>query len=170
MEIQKTPKEGRARRSPQLLLGIPSRNAKGISVHWDSNRRDRLANNIDQEINFKASPHDVYETLMDSDRHTATTGATASISREVGGPIKAWGDYIVGENLELIADKKIVQKWRAADWPYDHYSTVTFELTASETGTDLHFSQIGVPEESVEDIAQGWIDSYWDPMKAAFDQ
>ncbi|MGZ5502718.1 MAG: SRPBCC domain-containing protein [Halobacteriota archaeon] len=33
-----------------------------------------------------------------------------------------------GTTLELIPDKKIMQKWRAAEWPEGHYSTVTFEL------------------------------------------
>jgi len=125
-----------------------------------------MANQIEQTVHFRASPHEVYEILMDSDKHAEMTGAAATISRDVGGSIKAWGDYIIGENIELVPDKKIVQRWRAADWPYDHYSTASFELTAAGDGTDLTFKQKGVPLESVEDITQGWIDSYWDPMKA----
>ena len=127
-----------------------------------------MTGDIEQKVHFDASPHEVYETLMDSERHAKMTGAAATISREVGGSIKAWGNYIVGENLELIQDQKIVQRWRASDWPYGEYSVAIFELHTAATGTDLVFTQTDVPTESVDDISQGWHDSYWDPMKEVF--
>lgn len=83
---------------------------------------------IRQIVVFKASPHDVYEALMDSKKHSKFTGAKAIISREVGGKINAYDGYIEGVNVELVPDKKIVQKWRGSDWPEGHYSTATFEL------------------------------------------
>ena len=39
---------------------------------------------IEQSVTFNASPHDVYEALMDSEKHSQFTGAKALISREVG--------------------------------------------------------------------------------------
>ena len=68
---------------------------------------------IHQTVTFKASPHDVYEALMDSKKHAAFTGGKASISRLVGGAIMAYDDYIAGKNVELVPDRKIVQDWRA---------------------------------------------------------
>ncbi len=50
--------------------------------------------------------------------------------------------------------------------PEGHYSTVTFQFEAAKSGTHLTFTQTGVPEEQYEDIAQGWRDYYWTPMKA----
>ncbi len=44
---------------------------------------------IEQTVTFKASPHEVYESLMDSAKHSKFTGAKASISREVGGAFTA---------------------------------------------------------------------------------
>ena len=85
-----------------------------------------IPKSIHQSVTFSASPHEVYELLMDSKKHAAFSGEAASISRKVGGKIKAYGDYIEGKNLELEADKKIVQLWRASDWPKGQYSTVTF--------------------------------------------
>lgn len=120
---------------------------------------------IRQSVALRVSPHDVYEALMDSRKHSQLTGAKASISREVGGKFSAFDGYCEGTNLQLVPDKKIVQSWRASDWAEDHYSKVTFSLKEVKDGTHLTFTQTGVPEEQYEDIAQGWRDYYWAPMK-----
>lgn len=120
---------------------------------------------IKQTVDFTASPHEVYEALMDSAKHARFTGAAARISRKVGGSFTTYDGYSGGKNLELIPDEKIVQSWRASDWPEGHYSETTFELKKTKTGTKLVFVQTGVPEKFYTDIAQGWIDFYWTPMK-----
>ena len=120
---------------------------------------------IKQSVTFKVTPHEVYEALMDSDKHSLFTGSKAKISREIGGKFTAFDGYSEGTNLELIPDKKIVQTWRASDWPEGHYSRVSFSLKELEGGTRLTFTQTGVPEEQFEDISQGWRDYYWKPMK-----
>jgi len=120
---------------------------------------------IKQEVKFGAIPHEVYELLMDSKKHSGFTGEEAKISREVGGKFSVYGGYAEGENLELIPDKKIVQKWRSEDWPEGHYSTVTFEFEESEEGCKLKFTQENVPDENCKDIEEGWEDYYWKPME-----
>ncbi len=122
---------------------------------------------IEQTVTFNASPHDVYEALMDSEKHSQFTGAKASISREVGGPFNAYDGALSGAILELVRDAKIVQSWRGSDdgWVPGHYSTATFSLEAIDGGTRLTFVQMGVPEQSVEQISQGWQTYYWPKMK-----
>jgi activator of HSP90 ATPase len=120
---------------------------------------------IRQSVTIKATPHEVYEALMDSRKHSKFTEAKASISRKMGGKFKAYGDYISGVNLELVPDKKIVQSWRGSDWPKGHYSKVTFSLKRVKGGTRLTFGQSGLPEKYYKDISQGWRDYYWKPMK-----
>jgi activator of HSP90 ATPase len=120
---------------------------------------------IQQTVTFKASPHEVYEALMDSKKHAAFSGSQASISREVGGEYSAYDGYITGRNLELVPDKKIVQTWRAVDWPEGHFSTVTFVLLPIPEGTRLNFAHADVPEGSEAEFEQGWVDNYWEPMK-----
>jgi activator of HSP90 ATPase len=120
---------------------------------------------IRQTITFKASPHDIYEALMDSRKHAKFTGDKASISRKVGGKFSVFDGYSEGSNLELIPDAKIVQSWRASDWPEGHYSQVTFTFKEIPGGTRLSFLQTGVPEKQYADISQGWRDYYWAPLK-----
>lgn len=121
---------------------------------------------IHQTVNFKATLHEVYETLMDSKKHAVFTGSKARISRAVGGEIMAYDGYISGKNIELVPDKKIVQDWRAVDWQEGHFSRVTFEFTPVTEGTRLDFTHADVPEGTEEAFEQGWIDNYWQPLKA----
>ncbi len=120
---------------------------------------------IRQSVAFKASPHDVYETLMDSRKHAQFTGDGAEISREVGGRISAYGGYIKGTNEKLLPDRKIVQRWRSSDWPDGLYSTVTFDLKKVPGGTRLSFTHSGVPEEDYKSKSEGWVEHYWEKMR-----
>ncbi len=120
---------------------------------------------IRQSVVFKASPHDVYEALMDSRKHAQFTGDSAEISREVGGRISAYGGYIEGTNERLLPDRKIVQRWRSSGWPDGLYSTVTFDLKKVPSGTRLSFTHSGVPEDDYEAKSKGWVEHYWEKMK-----
>ena len=107
---------------------------------------------IEQTMTFNASPHDVYEILMDSEKHSQFTGAKASISREIGGAFTAYDGALSGTILELEPDAKIFESWRGSDegWVPGHYSTATFSLEKIDGGTRLTFIQIGVPEQSFD--------------------
>lgn len=121
--------------------------------------------NISQTVTIKATPHQIYEALMDSKKHSEFTGSAAKISRKVGGDFTAYDDYSSGKNVELIEDKKIVQTWRASDWPPDHFSKITFLLTPVKEGTKIEFTQEGLPEDQAKSVSDGWKDFYWKPLK-----
>jgi len=120
---------------------------------------------IKQSVFFKADPHDVYEALMDSRKHSQFTGDKAVISRKEGGTYKAYGDYIRGKNVKLVPDELIEQSWRSTDFEEDYFSTVIFRLEKVRGGTKLSFTHKGVPDDQYEDLKQGWKDFYWEPMK-----
>jgi activator of HSP90 ATPase len=124
-----------------------------------------MSQNFRQTVTFKATPHEVYEALMDEKKHGQFTGSEAKIIRKPGGKFKIYDGEIEGENIELVPDKKIVQTWRYSDWPEGVYSTITFIFEAIEKGTRITFTQKGVPDDKFEDIKQGWKDYYWSPMK-----
>ncbi len=110
-------------------------------------------------------PHDVYETLLDARKHAKLTGAPATISRRIGGAWSAYGGSLSGKTTALVPDQKIVQSWRGDDWPEGHYSTATFSFAKVRGGTRLTFRQTGVPDDLYAAYRQGWIDSYWAPLK-----
>lgn len=120
---------------------------------------------IRQKILFTASAHDVFELLMDSRKHAAFTGGAARISRKTGGSFSVFDGYALGKNIELVADTKIVQSWRASDWEKGIVSEVSFTFNSTRSGCTLLFIHSGVPSEHVTAIKQGWNDFYWKPMK-----
>jgi activator of HSP90 ATPase len=124
--------------------------------------------NIDQEVFIQASPAEVYHALLDSKIHSLFTGETAQIGKNVGEQFSAFDGYATGENLELQPNKRIVQSWRATDWPQGHYSKIQVDLKVQKEGTLLVFHQTGVPVEFAEDISTGWKEYYWEPMNQMF--
>jgi len=83
---------------------------------------------LHQEVDFKASPHRIYEILLDSKQFSAFSGEPAEINHEAGGVFSMFGGKIVGRNVELVPDQRIVQAWRPAYWEPGLYSLVKFEL------------------------------------------
>ena len=122
---------------------------------------------IRQTVTFKASPHEMFEALMDSKKHSKFTGGKATVSRKVSGEFSIFGGGLYGKNLELKKDKKIVQAWacKMKGWPKNHFSTAIFTLAKTKSGTKLVFVQTGVPSGCYVEIKQGWFDYYWKPMK-----
>jgi activator of HSP90 ATPase len=114
-----------------------------------------------------ATPHDIYETIMDSKKHTKLSGSRTTVSRRVSGAFKVGRD-LEGKNLKLIRDRKIVQSWRATDWPKGHYSRATFALARTKGGTRVTFFQSGVPDRHYRSINSGWREYYWEPLKKRF--
>jgi activator of HSP90 ATPase len=123
---------------------------------------------IKQTVSFNALPHDVYELIMDEDKHSAFTGSKVTMSRKVKGKFDAFDGYVHGYNIELVQDYKIVQAWNFAEegWDPEHFSICTFLIERSGEKTKLSFTQQFVPVKNAEDLKKGWKEFYWSPMKA----
>ena len=68
-------------------------------------------------------------------------GGSARIDRIVGGTFSTNDGYSMGTNLELVHDAKIVQTWRAGDWPEGHSSTIAITLSPVSSKTELSWSR-----------------------------
>jgi activator of HSP90 ATPase len=123
---------------------------------------------IHEEIDFAASPQRVYEALLDAKQFTAFSGRTAEINREVGGAFSLFNGHIIGRNLEVVPNQRIVQAWRVVTWPEGAYSIARFELKPEEIRTRLVFDHIGFPEGLHDHLAAGWDENYWSLLKKYF--
>ena len=123
---------------------------------------------VHHEVDFPVSPRQVYDAYLDSKRHARFTGQAARMSRREGGRFSAGDGYISGYNLELVTPRRIVQAWRASEWPEGSYSILRLELTPRGKGTRLILDHIGVPEPFRDGVDSGWHEFYWTPMKAFF--
>ena len=119
---------------------------------------------IHQEVTFAATPAKVYRALMDAVEHAKFTGEPAEISGDAGGTFSVYGGKVLGRNIELVADKRIVQAWRTADWPEGVFSIARFELSAEGNKTKLVFDQAGAPDAAVPHLETGWHNMYWNKI------
>jgi activator of HSP90 ATPase len=131
---------------------------------------------IHQEVMFKASSKRVYDALTDAQQFQKVelltgmsgldlAGKPAAISSEVGGAFSLFGAYIVGRQIELVPEKRIVQAWRVTSWQPGVYSIARFELTEQGPATKLVFDHTGFPAGTGEHLAAGWKAHYWEPLE-----
>jgi activator of HSP90 ATPase len=127
------------------------------------------ATTIKQKTLIPATPDEVYDAFMEAKKHSAFTGSKATSDPKVGGEFTAWDGYISGRNLELVKGKKIVQEWSTTDWP-DKFPPSRLELTFKEAkgGTEISMIHSNVPAEQADDLAEGWNEFYWKPIKEYF--
>ena len=124
-----------------------------------------MASSIRQDITIALSASQIYRALLDAGQFGAFTNATAEIDASPGGAFSGFGGVITGRNIELIADRRIVQAWRVASWPEGVYSIVRFELEPSGAETKLTLHHTGFPEDAGDHLASGWHKMYWEPLK-----
>jgi activator of HSP90 ATPase len=124
-----------------------------------------MRTSIHQEIDFKASPQRLYDALLDSKLFSAFTGEAAQIDRQAGGAFSMFEGKIVGRNIELVADERIVQAWRPANWRAGVYSIVKFELKKRGTEARVVLDHTGFPQGAFADLDAGWKIRYWNPLE-----
>jgi activator of HSP90 ATPase len=140
----------------------------------------RSAEAIHQEPVFEARRQAVYRALTDAkqfDQIVLLSGVTQSMGAgakptelrpEPGSAFTLFGGYIVGRQIELVPDTRIVQAWRALSWKPGEYSIVSFylldEASKSKVGTKIVFDQRGFPAGTGEHLATGWRAHYWEPL------
>jgi activator of HSP90 ATPase len=162
---------GAALASGGILANVHSALAAG------DNEISHSAEAIHQEMAFKADPKRIYEVLLDarqfqklellSDAKESldVAGKPARIDRRVGGAFSLFGDHIVGMQIELVENQRIVQAWRVVNWDPGVYSIAKFELSPQGPGTKLVFDHTGFPDGAAEHLAEGWKSHYWQPLE-----
>jgi activator of HSP90 ATPase len=121
---------------------------------------------IQQSVEFDVSPETLYETYLDSKKHTKATGMPAKMSRRVGETFSAFGGQVRGRNLLLVPKKMIVQAWRSSQWSKDDADSILI-LTFSKTksGGRIDLVHVNVPEHDHRGVSKGWPEFYWRPWR-----
>jgi activator of HSP90 ATPase len=132
---------------------------------------------IHQEPVFRASRKRVYEALTDAKQFQkvillsaavqsgmAKGNIPAEIVAEPGGAFKLFNGFILGRNLELLSNERIVQAWRVAYWPVGAWSIVRFVLVEQGSDTKVVFDHTGFPKGDADHLLEGWNGNYWQPL------
>ena len=110
-------------------------------------------------------PQRIYEVLLDAKQFAAFTGMPAEIDAKPGGAFSMFGGQIVGRNVELVANQRIVQAWRPTHWDPGIYSIAAFVFKPTGGGTLVVLDHKGFPEGDFDHLEWGWHNHYWDPLK-----
>jgi activator of HSP90 ATPase len=124
---------------------------------------------IRQRVILPAAPELVYEAFMDAGKTSEFTGSKATSNPKVGGRFTAWDGYISGKYLELEKGKRIVQEWVTSEWPKGYPpSKLELVMKKVKSGTELVMTHSNAPMEQADDLAEGWNEFYWKPLKEYF--
>jgi activator of HSP90 ATPase len=89
----------------------------------------------------------------------------AEIDPKAGGAFSIFGERIVGRNIELVSNQRIVQAWHPANWEPGYYSVVKFELKEEGAETKVILDHTGFHQGDFGHLNSGWHDRYWEPLK-----
>ena len=118
---------------------------------------------------FPVKPKRIYNAWINSKEHSAMTGSKATASSKVGGKFTAWDKYISGKNLELVANRRILQSWRSTEFPADHLdSYLLIKLKDAGSGTKVTLVHSEIPDGTGAAYRKGWKDFYFTPMQKYF--
>jgi activator of HSP90 ATPase len=124
---------------------------------------------IRQKEFIPAKPVEIYDALLNEQKHSAFTGARATCDRRVGGKFTAWDGYISGRNVKLENGRRIVQEWKTTEWPDGcKPSRLEFTFKPKGEGTVVTMVQKDVPSVQAGNYRRGWTDYYWMPLKKYF--
>ena len=111
----------------------------------------------------------IYAAWLSSDEQSAFTGDKAVIEPFVGGKHSAFDGYSFGQTVELQPGRRIVQTWRAEDFPLgspDSRVEVTLEETVG--GTMVTILHTEIPSGQGSNYRDGWLKYYLEPLKSYF--
>ncbi|MBS3914459.1 MAG: SRPBCC domain-containing protein [Bacteroidetes bacterium] len=114
-----------------------------------------------------APPEEVYAALTNPVSIKLWTGEDAVMDTVPNSEFSLWNDSIIGKNLEFEENKKIVQHWYFGD--QEPASIVTIKLHADKDGTSVEVRHTNIPDESYEDMAEGWDGAYMASLQEFFD-
>jgi activator of HSP90 ATPase len=127
---------------------------------------------INDSTELRTSAAELYTTFTDVGRITAFTRSTPLVfeGAKPGGKFELFGGNVSGWYTELEEPKRIVQKWRLAQWPQGHFSTlkIDFEQNDVDHVTILKVTWEGVPLGQEEVTKRNWGEYYIRSIKQTF--
>ena len=127
---------------------------------------------INDSTEFRTTAEELYKTFTEPDRIAAFTRAPPKnwTGAKIGGTFELFGGNVSGEFTELEKPKHIVQKWRLAQWPAGHYSTLSiwFDQNDVDAVTVMRVEWKGVPIGQEEPTKGNWGEYYVRSIKTTF--
>ncbi|EEH45561.2 uncharacterized protein PADG_01711 [Paracoccidioides brasiliensis Pb18] len=121
---------------------------------------------------FRTTAEELYTTFTDPQRIAAfTRGAPRRFDgAKAGGKFSIFDGNVEGEYVKIEPSTNIVQKWRLAQWPEGHYSTleIKFDQNDVDKVTNMRVQWEGVPVGQEEVVKRNWEGYYVRSIKQTF--
>ncbi|MDQ6985003.1 MAG: SRPBCC domain-containing protein [Candidatus Dojkabacteria bacterium] len=118
---------------------------------------------IKQTYRINATIDEVWDALTNPETMEDWGAGPAEMDDSEDGEFSLWGGDIWGKNIEVEANKKLVQEWYGGDWEEPSY--VTFALIEEGDLTIVELTHENVPEDEEEEFEDGWSDYYLGAIK-----
>jgi len=109
---------------------------------------------------FRTTADQLFETFTDPQRIAAFTRAPPKLfeGAKEGGKFEIFGGNVSGSYVKLDRPTYIEQKWRLAQWPAGHFSTlkIKFDQNESDHVTVMKVDWEGVPVGQEEPTKRNW--------------
>ena len=120
---------------------------------------------IELAVDLFVQPVDVFDTWLDSTRHSMLAQAPCLIDPRVGGQYSLWGGSVVGQLVYLDRPRVIAQTWRTEDFTEDmDDSRLELRLEERVNGTRLHVAHGHIPASMVRMFRDAWVQFYFPRM------
>ena len=117
-------------------------------------------------FDIKAQTQDVFTALTNPFSIELWSGNQAVMSAEVGFEFSLWDGDIIGKNIEVLTNKKLVQEWYFGEEEEELKSIVTIKLWEKNSNTSVELNHSNIPDEAYENIVEGWNEAYFGAIKA----
>ncbi|CAH8831745.1 unnamed protein product [Trichobilharzia szidati] len=130
--------------------------------------KDLSNKNLSITDEFFCTPDDLYKVFTTKELIQAFTRSEAIVDAVPGGTYSVFSGNISGVFDELVAGKTIKMRWRKREWPENHYSNLTLEMSAFEGGTRLSLAQTNVPAYDLDNTRNGWRTIFLSALKQTY--
>ena len=120
--------------------------------------------NLKKQYTIHSTPEFIFQALTNPLTIEIWTGSTAVMEPVADTEFSLWDGDITGKNLEVEANRRLVQQWYFEGEEPASIVTITLEPT-SKTTTRLELLHINIPDEAFENIVEGWDKYYIKPLK-----
>lgn len=127
---------------------------------------------LSDQQEFRTTADQLFETFTDPQRIAAFTRAPPKVfeGAKEGGRFEIFGGNVSGAYAKLQKPTYIEQKWRLAQWPAGHFSTlkIKFEQNDVDAVTVMRVDWEGVPVGQEEPTKRNWDEYYVRSIKTTF--
>src|ERR1700678_2681141 len=151
----------------QMIAGVAVAFGSLAGGHiWGKTQQQAMKEMPSTAANAKrTSLHLEFEYNLDSRQFATFSGMPAEIDPKEGGAFSMFGGMIVGRNVELVPNQRVVQAWRPTHVDPGGSSILRFELKPRDPETMLVLDHTGFPEGEFDHLEWGWNNHYGEPLK-----